>query len=78
VTTVTPGMLRAESATFSSRPSVITNVLESTERPFRTLANSFVLGASNDNASNTKMFSSTTLEDSADLIAKRRTFLGSL
>jgi hypothetical protein len=50
----------------------------STERPLNTVLNSFVLGASNARISNTKIFSSNTLEDSADLIAKRRTFLGNL
>jgi len=78
VTTVTPGMLRAESATFSSRSAVTIKAFFSTERPANTALKSFVFGASNAKFSNTTMFSSRTLEDNADLIAKRRTFLGNL
>jgi hypothetical protein len=35
---------------------------------------SFVFGALKARLSNTRMFSSNTLDDNADLIAKRRTF----
>ena len=54
------------------------NALESTDNAFSTPLNSFVFGASNTRLSRTTMFSSNTLEDKADLIANRRTFLGSL
>lgn len=67
-------MLRADNATFSSMSAVTINALESTERPLSRPLKSFVFGASKDSVSNTRMFSSATLVDNADLIAKRRTF----
>ena len=76
--TVTPGMLRADNATFSSREAVTTNAFLPTGNFAKMLANSFVYGASNANASSTTKLSSTILVDKADLIAKRRTFFGNL
>ena len=53
-------------------------LLVSTDKLLNTATNSFVFGASKDKLSRTKMFSSRAFADNADLIAKRRTFLGNL
>ena len=72
-------MLRADNATFSFASAVtIKCFLTQQIDPLSTATMSFVFGASNAKSSKTTMLFSTTLVDNADLIAKRRTFLGSL
>lgn len=74
VNTVTPGILRAASATFSSTSAVTNKALDSILRSERTCTKSLVLGAANVNASNTTNSVSATFADNTDLRAKRRTF----
>ncbi|GAM93771.1 50S ribosomal protein L4 [Listeria monocytogenes] len=76
--TVMPCKLRADNSTFSLSPATTISALVSTEIFLRKAANSFVLGASKVKPSSTTNFSSFTLEERIDLIAKRRTFLGNL
>ena len=78
VVTVTFAKLRAAKPATSFSVSNTTNTLESIDKLVKTCLNSFVLGASKLKASTaTKLFSAT-FSDKTDLIAKRRTFLGSL
>ncbi|EFR98953.1 RNA polymerase factor sigma-54, partial [Listeria seeligeri FSL N1-067] len=76
--TVMPCKLRADNSTFSLSLATTISALVSTEIFLRKAANSFVLGASKVKPSSTTNFSSFTLEERIDLIAKRRTFLGNL
>ena len=78
VTTVTPGMLRADNATFSSSSAVTNKAFFSIERSFNTFKKSLVFGASNAKPSRTTKFSSNTFAEKAEFRAKRRTFLGNL
>ena len=71
-------MLRPDKNAFSFSAEVTTNALESTDKFLRTATKSFVFGASNFKSSRTTKLFSITFEDNADLIAKRRTFLGNL
>ena len=76
--TVTPGILRADNSTDSFASAVTIRAFFSTVNPLSTASMSFVFGAFNTRSSRTTMLFSTTLVANADLIAKRRTFLGSL
>ena len=71
-------MLRADKIAFSLTSEVTNNAFLLISNAANTALKSFVFGASNDNASSTTKFCSNTFVDKADLIAKRRTFLGSL
>src|SRR5699024_11658004 len=78
VVTFTDERLFAERATFSSVLAVTTNVFVSAANASSIFIKSFVFGTSNEISSNKMRLFSCTLEDNADLSAKRLTFLGIL
>ncbi len=78
VTTVTFDRLRPDNDANLFSGSTTTNTFESIDKFSNTCLNSFVFGASKFNASTTTKLFEATFSDNTDLIAKRRTFLGSL